>query len=140
MPEVNPLLNKINGLERSLSEIRDRMPPPGDGGGDTNAMRDRLTRLEGVVAGLADRVTTLTVVLGFLLTALLGVTTYAVTRMDKLEDKIDDIPGKLANSNRDLITTLSSAITATRQQAPQVLLVPNPTSGHAFTDQRQKDQ
>lgn len=49
---------------------------------------------------------------------------YTFTRVDQLSHDINAVPEKVAIENREIVRTLSSAITATRQQAPQVILMP----------------
>src|SRR5260370_34508649 len=51
---------------------------------------------------------------------------YGFTRTDQLSDRLAGLPGQIAAENRDIIKTLSDAITATKQQAPQVILLPAP--------------
>ena len=51
---------------------------------------------------------------------------YGFTRTDQLADRIAAVPGQIASENRDIVKTLSDAITATKQQMPQVVLLPQP--------------
>ena len=97
-----------------------------DGGSGMTGLNERLAKLEGVVDGLKDRLTTTTAVLAIVISILSGLMIYELTRLDKIQDKIDDLPGKINTGLQQTISTLSASITAAKQQAPQVILVPAP--------------
>src|SRR4051812_48124267 len=112
------------------------LPPPGHAGhdGDTgkseteppdmaDTMTVRLAKLEVSVDGLRhSQNLTLGTVVGFgaIMVALL---VYNFTRTDQLADRIAALPGQVASENRDIVKTLSDAITATKQQVPQVIMM-----------------
>ena len=109
-------------IKQFARSIYSQGPPTGDEGD----MKERLARLEEAVSGVKDRMTLMTVVIGFMLTILLALGAYSLNRMDRLEDKIDELPGKINASVQTLTQTLATAITATKQQQPQVILMPAP--------------
>ncbi len=122
-------------------------PAAADGGDDGEVppdMNTRLTKLESTVDGLKR-------VQDFTLIAVLGVgaiiagfSIYGLQRFDQLSEKVDqisenfngkidqlsekvnDMPSKISAEIRDLTKTLAASITAAKQQAPQVILVPSP--------------
>lgn len=88
-------------------------------------MAERIGRLEGAVDGLkhGQNMTLASVVgVGALL---LGVSLYAISRVDALEDDVNALPGQIAaevrESNRAFSDALAAAIAATR---PPVIVVP----------------
>lgn len=99
-------------------------PPPPDGGDD--AVRERLARLEEAIGGLKDRLTLMTAIIGFILATLLALGAYSLNRMDRIEDKINDLPGKINANLQQLTGTLANSITAAKQTPPQVILMQSP--------------
>lgn len=89
-------------------------------------MGDRLSRLEGAFDWTKVTITVIAAVLiGGI--AFIGV---QITRVDgrvsALSDKVDALPEKVNANLRDLTNTLAQAILASRQVAPQVVLLPAP--------------
>lgn len=136
-PAPPSVVSIIKGLENSPSG-------PHDGGMDDTWRRsvdDRLAALERAVAelkGLATGSKTLLaglvalVAVGFTLT--LGAWYQTYSRIDRLEARFDAIPQQLTDEFRAMraetaaqTAAIAASITATRQQAPQVLLIPAPT-------------
>lgn len=89
-------------------------------------MGDRLSRLEDALDWIK---VTITVVAAVLIggIAFIGV---QITRVDgrvsALSDKVDALPDKVNANLRDLTSTLAQAILASKQVAPQVILLPAP--------------
>lgn len=98
----------------------------GSDGGDSADMNERLAKLEEAISGLKDRLTWTTAIFAIILSFLSGLLVYSLNKTDRIEDKIDEIPGKVNLSLQQIVSTLSASITAARQQAPQVILVPTP--------------
>jgi len=98
-------------------------------------MNERLRALEAEVKGLTrvQDFTLLSVlgVGGILAAFIVGFGIYGLTRMDQLAEKTSAIPGQISAELRDTVRTLSEAITATKQQAPQVILLPAPPQQQA---------
>jgi cell division protein FtsL len=137
-------------ISRSLTEP---VPATLDGDGDPphhNGMNDRLTKLEAQYDTLkVVRPMTITVlgvlaaVFGLMITFLLTQSLKLESKMSSLEtrieSKIDSSNAALRNELREEFrqmrndinaqtSAVANAITATRQQAPQVLLVPTPVT------------
>jgi outer membrane protein OmpA-like peptidoglycan-associated protein len=95
---------------------------------DVAEMNAQIAKVEAVVEGLRhSQNLTLAAVVG--VGAIIGaLMIYGFTRTDQLAERIAAIPGQVAAENRDIIKTLSDAITATKQQAPQVVLLPPPAT------------
>lgn len=89
-------------------------------------MGERLARLEEAVSGLKDRLTLVVIIMGFMLTLLVALAAYSLNRMDRLADKIEDLPGKINTNLQVLTQTLANSITAAKQQPPQVILMQQP--------------
>jgi hypothetical protein len=94
----------------------------GDGGHMTPESGERLAKLEGLCAGLRDSIEGLrhghNLIMGLLakgFAVVVAVVGYAITR-------IDNIPSDFERMNQ----TIVQAIIASKQQPPQVLLVPSP--------------
>jgi hypothetical protein len=85
---------------------------------------DRIGRLEGIVEGLRHGQTLTLTALGFVLALVIAFGVYGVKRMDDLNEKMGSIPGQISRDVRDLTNALSAAITASKQQPPQVILMP----------------
>ena len=47
-------------------------------------------------------------------------------KIDILDDKVNKLPGQINSEIRDITKTLADVITATKQQPPQVILMPAP--------------
>lgn len=93
-----------------------------------NQMSDRLSRLEGAFDWMKITISVIAaVVIGGI--AFIGV---QITRVDgrvsTLSDKVDALPDKMNANLRDLTNTLAQAILASKQTAPQVILMPAPQS------------
>jgi len=87
-------------------------------------MNERLAKLEGIVDGLRSMQTVTLSVLALTVTLVIAFGVYGQKRVDDLSDKISGLPGQISKDLRDLTNTLSSAITASKQQPPQVILMP----------------
>lgn len=89
-------------------------------------MSDRLSWLEGAFDWIKVTITVIAAVLiGGI--AFIGV---QITRVDgrvsALSDKVDALPDKVNANLRELTSTLAQAILASKQVAPQVILLPAP--------------
>jgi hypothetical protein len=89
---------------------------------------ERLAKLEGVVEGLRLTQTLVVAMIGIVLAAVVGFGVYGLKRTDDLNDKISGLPTQITRDIRELTNTLSSAITASKQQPPQVILLPAPSA------------
>jgi hypothetical protein len=117
-----------HGKVRRLGPRADN-PAAADGGDDGEVPPDmnmRLTKLEATVDGLKR-------VQDFTLVAVLGVgaiivtfSVYGLQRFDQLSEKVNDMPNKISAELRDITKTLATSITASKQQVPQVILIPYP--------------
>lgn len=135
-------------FERAHEEVsRQRRVEEGDGGGTVSDMEERVTKLELATAKTEGQLDwakiVATTILGVMLAGfslLAAITLSASNRSDasaaKLEAQVAGVSAKLADEFRAQrqeqaaqITAISNAITASKQQPPQVLLVPAPTAG-----------
>lgn len=96
-------------------------PPP-----NVNQMSDRLSRLEGAFDWIKVTIAVIAaVVIGVI--AFVGV---QITRVDgkisTVSEKVDALPDRINANLRDLTNTLAQAMLASRQIAPQVILMPTP--------------
>jgi hypothetical protein len=112
----------------------------GNGGPHPPDMSDisgRVSKIEGAVDGLKSAVDAMRWVigLGFPILAVImigGFTflgfqiTQTNNRVITLESKVDSLPDKISTNLLNLTKTLSDAITASKQQPPQVILMPAP--------------
>jgi hypothetical protein len=99
-----------------------------------SVLSERLARLEGVVEGVKSSIDSLRWVIGILaviVVAGLGFLGVQITRTDArvatTESKVDALPDKINNNLQTLTQTLANAITAAKQQPPQVILMPAPS-------------
>src|SRR5437879_2516708 len=92
---------------------------------------DRVGKLEGAMDGLRHNQSILIGAVGLVLTVLIGFGFFAMNRLDQLNSRLNEIPGKINSDIRDLTKTLSEAITASKQQQPQVILLPAPVPAPA---------
>jgi hypothetical protein len=51
---------------------------------------------------------------------------YGISRIDQLDDRMSALPNQISADLRDISKTLAESITAAKQQAPQVILMPSP--------------
>jgi hypothetical protein len=139
----------LNAFRSANNQIRDSGPVLnlGDGGGTFDAMsNERLAKLEGAVEGLRATQSVLLGAIGLVLTVVIAFGVYTVNRLDALSNRVNDLPGQISSNLRDLTGTLSQAITATRQQNPQVILMtapellPAPAQSSAPQGPVEKDQ
>lgn len=89
-------------------------------------MSDRLSRLEGAFDWIKVTIAVISaVVIGSI--AFLGVQIARVdSRISALSEKVDALPERVNANLRDLTNTLAQAILASKQTAPQVVLLPAP--------------
>lgn len=107
--------------------------PGGGGPGGGATVGERISRLEAIFEGFKDIVDSLRHsqnwtlgAIGLVAALLIGFGAYMLNRMDNLADKVDAVPGQINSNMHELTQTLSTAITAAKQQQPQVILVPAP--------------
>jgi hypothetical protein len=103
----------------------------GDGGGTFDGMSDRISRLEGAQDGLKQSQVILLTALGIFgalfIGALAVIGTFQIFNLQKsdaLSDQIGQIPEKIETRLQNITNTLSGAISASKQQAPQIILLP----------------
>jgi hypothetical protein len=98
-----------------------------DGEGPPGSMEnERLAKLEGAVEGFRATQSVLLGAIGLVLTVVIGFGIYSLNRLDALNARVNDLPGKISSDLRDLTGVLSQAITAARQTPPQVIILPAP--------------
>lgn len=93
-----------------------------------------MSKVEGAVDGLKGSIDAMRWVIGILALVIIGGVSFLgvqVTRIDgrveSLESKVDTLPDKINTNLLNLTKTLSDAITAAKQQPPQVILMPAPS-------------
>lgn len=94
--------------------------------GTFGGMNDRLSKLEGSYDGLKQSQTIMIGTVAIVSALLLGSMLYLVARVDALGTQVGDLPAKVATELRDINKTLATAITASKQQPPQVIVYPAP--------------
>lgn len=136
-PKRDPNVVPGPGFGRGGGGVVDGGNPPQNPDMD---IRERLAKIEGTLIAAPVVVA----VLGTLATFTLGMMVYSFTsttnqinqvsaRIDKLEAKVDAIPARLDEQFRAMraemsaqTSAIANSITATKQAAPQILLVPAP--------------
>jgi|ERR1700732_942928 len=93
---------------------------------DKDNVGERLAKLEGSFGGVKHAQQMTLVAIGLLATFVIGFGIYELQKIDALNDKVNDLPGKISADLRDITKTLAEAILAAKQQPPQVILVPAP--------------
>jgi hypothetical protein len=100
---------------------------------DMSDLSGRVAKIEGSVDGLKSSVDALRWVIGILAVIVVGSISFLgfqITRIDSrvagVESKIDQLPERINNNMLNLTKTLSDAITAAKQQTPQVILLQPP--------------
>jgi hypothetical protein len=100
---------------------------------DMSMLGERVARMEGAVEGLKSSVDAMRWVVGVLAVIIVGGVSFLgvqITRSDgriaALETKVDALPDKINANLQALTQTLANAITAAKQQPPQVILLPAP--------------
>jgi hypothetical protein len=135
MPDDN-----VIALQRRQAQQIDDIAKASSGGGPpdmTSDSNERISRLEGALDGLRHNQTMLLAAVGLVLTVLLGFGFYGMNRFDRTDNRIEELPGKISSDIRDITRTLSEAITASKQQAPQVILLPAPQQPQQTTPSKQ---
>lgn len=99
----------------------------GDGGSTFDDMsNERLAKLEGVVEGLRHVQSVTLTLVGLIVALVIAFGTYTANRLDAINGRVAELPGKISSDLRDITKTLSEAITAAKQTPPQVILLPAP--------------
>lgn len=110
----------------------------GDGGGTYNGMNTtdlhtRLSRMEGgwTIFQVASGIVTAVMVGGMGLLLAVQLSTQSNVKdlagqVDGLSSQVEALPGKINSNLMELNRTLATAITASKNQTPQVILVPAP--------------
>lgn len=109
----------------------------GNGGPHLPGMDERIGRLEGSVEGLRHSQNLTVGIVSLVALVLIGLSVYELQRLDSLSDKVSALPGQISSDMRDLTKTLADAITAAKQQPPQVILMPAPPPQPAQPQQKQ---
>ena len=124
MPQSNVHLFPVS--PPSLLESGSGGPHPPD----MSDLTSRVSKVEGAVEGLKGAIDALRWVIGILALVVIGGVSFlgillVITnnRMVNIESKVDALPEKINSNLQNLTTTLSTTITASKQQAPQVILV-----------------
>lgn len=120
----------VGFLKRRIKDIQENESSQplqtGDGGGRFDGMNERLAKLEGAFDGLKQSQAVMVGAVAIVSALLLGSTLYLVTRVDVLGSQVNEVPGKVATELRELNKTLLQAVTAAKQQPPQVIVYPVP--------------
>jgi hypothetical protein len=110
-----------------------RQTQTGGGGGGGHTVGERLSRLEALFESFQSVVDSLRHgqnwtlgAIGILAALMIGMGAYMLNRMDTISDKVEAVPQQVNANIRDLTQTLAVAITASKQQQPQVILLPQP--------------
>jgi hypothetical protein len=98
----------------------------GSGPHDPGMETERVARLEGAVEGLRHSQNILAALVALVAAFVIGFGIYTLQKIDNLDDKVNKLPAQISSDIRDLTQTLANAITASKQQAPQVILMPSP--------------
>lgn len=101
----------------------------GSGGGPTghDMSDERIGRLEGAVEGLRHSQNMLAGLIALVAAFVIGFGIYTLQKIDTIDDKVNKLPGQISSDIRDITKTLADVITATKQQTPQVILMPPPS-------------
>jgi hypothetical protein len=105
-----------------------------------NPPDERIGRLEGDVSGLKQSqnimlggLAVLAGLIAIVVGAVVGFGIYQLQkidqtgdRIDKVSDRVAELPGKISADLRDITRTLADAITAAKQAPTQVIMVPTP--------------
>jgi hypothetical protein len=129
MPESEQAnVRRISDYQQSSqASSRDGSLKVDDGGGTFEGMdKERLARLEGAFDGVRSNQTILMSAVGLVSALLIGLASFTVVQNVGINARISELPGKINSDFRDITKTLSEAITASKQQAPQVVLLPAP--------------
>jgi outer membrane murein-binding lipoprotein Lpp len=120
----------ILDFEEQAARLRESAvtPPVLSGGGPhmPDMDNDRLGKLEGQFDGLKHNQTITFAAIALVSAILLAVSSYSLIKLDTLSNRISELPSKISADLRDITSTLSQAITATKQQSPQVIFIPAP--------------
>jgi hypothetical protein len=119
-------------LQRRIEQLRAEqvaIPREGGRGGSGPHMPEsdeRVGRLEGAVEGLRHSQNMLAGLIALVAAFVIGFGIYTLQKIDILDDKVNKLPGQINSEIRDITKTLADVITATKQQPPQVILMPAP--------------
>jgi hypothetical protein len=122
---LSEMRRQMTELQVLAAEVKQTL---GGGGNGTHMpdMSERLGKLEGTVEGLKHGQTQLLVAIGIVAAFVIGFGIYGAQRFDSLNEKVNGLPGQISAELRDITKTIAESITATKQQAPQVILLPAP--------------
>ena len=117
------------------------IPSLADDGGDDHMsiMKERLAKLEGAQDGLKQSQIILLGAAGMVSAILIGLGIFMIqktgdlsktidTKASSLSAKVDNLPVQINEHIQALTQTLSTAITASKQQPPQVILMQAPAT------------
>ena len=96
----------------------------GSGGRWTDDMTQRLSRMEGALDGLKHNQTITFAAVALVSAIVIGVSSYSLIKIGTLEARVAELPGRISAELRDINSTLSQAITASKQTPPQVIVIP----------------
>lgn len=108
----------------------------GDSGGTAGmSLAERLSRLEGDHEGLKQSQSILKAgVMGFgalvlgAVAVVIALQVFTYSRIDRVESKVDSLPGELRNELLGVVNAISTAVTATKASPPQIIIVPQGAS------------
>ncbi|HYD66300.1 hypothetical protein [Azospirillum sp.] len=139
MPEaVEPQEPDYSILDRRISRALEQRGVEsgivtGDGGGHIGGMSDRVSKLEGAMDGVKHAQTSLLAVVSIVGGVALAVVAliatlqiFTLTEIGGIEDTIREEFRALRAESAAQTSAIANAVTATKQQAPQVILVPGP--------------
>jgi hypothetical protein len=115
----------------------------GSGGDDgISDMTQRLSRMEGALEGIRHNQTITFSAVALVSAIVIAVSSYSLvrigalearfdglgarfdSRIGTLERRVDELPARISADIRDITSTLSQAITASKQMPPQVIVIP----------------
>lgn len=127
MVEPNRYQNHLRAVDND--NLRATLPPTlkhGDGDGTLGDMKDRLAKLEGAFDGLRSNQAILMSAIGIVSALLIGLASFTILQNVGLNARVSELPGRINSDLRDITRTLADAITAAKQQPPQVILLQAP--------------
>ena len=99
------------------------------------SLAERLSRLEGDHEGLKQSQSILKAgVMGFgalvlgAVAVVIALQVFTYSRIDRVESKVDSLPGELRNELLGVVNAISTAVTATKASPPQIIIVPQGAS------------
>jgi len=130
---LNELHKKVEALQEAVRASADVRVDGRGGGGHDSGMNDRVSKLEGTMDGIKQSQSSLLAVVsivgGVALAAVALIATlqvFTLTEIGGIEDTIREEFRALRAEASAQTSAIANSIAATKQQAPQVILLPAP--------------